>query len=548
MKVLIGGAWPYANGSLHIGHLAGLLPGDILARYHRSIGNEVHYVSGSDCHGTPVTLRARQENRTPLEISDKYHAEFTSVFARLGFSYDRYGKTSSAEHGDFVREFHRTLYRSRHIRETTARKAYCETCGQFLVDRYVSGACPFCGEAARGDQCDACGNVLEPEQLADPRCALCGSSPVFRESRFLSLVLSGLEEPLRRLLDSHPEWRKVVVSMTRRYLDEGLRDRALTRDLDWGVAVPHPRFAHQKVYIWAENVLGYLSMSQESTRERRTSFEDLWGPDSFHYYVHGKDNVPFHTIILPALLLANTDAGGPGWHLPDSIVASGYLTLEGRKISTSQNWAIWARDILERYQPDAIRYFLVANGPEKRDTDFSWHAFIHSVNSELLGGYGNLAHRTLAFIHRFLGGCVPAGRLAEDWRDRLTALFPAVGACIEEARFKDALDLVFNEVRAANRAFDAQQPWITRETDPEACADTLFSCVQAVANLSVLLRPFLPFSSERLAGELGLKADWHFQDVPSGRKLPEPSPLFDRIPREAEAEEKARLAGLSSHA
>ena len=240
MHILIGGAWPYANGSLHIGHLAALLPGDILARYHRAVGDDVHYVSGSDCHGTPVTLRARQEQRTPQEISDHYHQEFVRAFEQLGFTYDRYGKTSSEEHKAFVRDFHKTLYKSKHIKETSVFKAYCETCGQFLVDRYVKGRCPDCGQPARGDQCDNCGHILEPEQLLDPKCSLCGQFPVFRETHHLSLTLSELEEPLRKLVDLHPEWRKNVLAMTRRYLDEGLRERALTRELDWGIDVPHP--------------------------------------------------------------------------------------------------------------------------------------------------------------------------------------------------------------------------------------------------------------------------------------------------------------------
>lgn len=368
----------------------------------------------------------------------------------------------------------------------------------------------------------------------------------FRDTRQLTLSLPELRAPLEAWLESHPEWSRNAVSMTRRYLGEGLRNRALSRDLDWGIDVPHPRFSHQKIYIWAENVLGYLSMSHETTRERGSTFDALWGPDSWHYYVHGKDNIPFHTLILPALLMANTDAGGPAWHLPDAIVSSEYLTLEGRKISTSRNWAVWARELLDRYQPDAIRFYLMANGPEKRDADFTWGEFIRSVNGELVGAYGNLAQRTLAFIHRYLDGRIPQGSMDGDQRRQWELRFAEVGTAIRELRFKEALDRIFEEVRQANRLFDAQQPWITRTTDPAACGDTLYRCVQTVANLSVLLRPFLPFSSERLASDLGLRADWHPQEAEPGRVLPEPLPLFERIPRTAETEERARLSHMKA--
>lgn len=499
MQILIGAAWPYANGSLHIGHLACLLPADVIARYYRAKGDKVCFVSGSDCHGTPVAIRARQEGKSPQSICDHYHREFCQCFKKLGFTFDRYGKTRDQDHQDFVKAFHAALYQSPYVEERQAPQAFCPTCNTALADRFVQGQCPVCGQAARGDQCDACGTVLDPENLVGPVCSLCHTTPQFRQTRHLFIAISRLEAQLTAYLQAHPHWRKNAIAFTRRYIEEGLRDRALTRDLDWGIDVPKPGYEDKKIYIWAENVLGYLSMSQAVAQARGEDGGALWGPDSRHYYVHGKDNIPFHTIILPALLLAQ----GDGWKLPDEIISSEYLTLEGRKISTSQGWAIWVKDLVDRYHPDAIRYFLIANGPEKRDTDFSWRAFVHSTNGELLGAYGNFINRTLQFIAKYFGGQVPRGTLDPEIRGRIEGLFQSLGTLIQEGRLKEGLEQVFDLVRYANKVFDAQHPWETRETDHAACGNTLYNCVQIIAGLALLLEPFLPFSSAKIRGWLG---------------------------------------------
>ncbi len=537
MKILIGSAWPYANGSLHIGHLAALLPADVLARYYRAKGDSVYLVSGSDCHGTPVAIRARQEGKSPEEISDRYHAEFCDCFQKLGFSFDRYGKTSSDEHKSFVRDFHDKMYAGDYIYEKEAPQAYCHNCDAALADRFVNGKCPVCGNNARGDQCDACGTVLDPDNLLEPVCSICGGEPEFRPSKHLFIAISKLANELTAYLDAHPYWRKNAVAFTRRYIDEGLRDRAVTRDLDWGIDVPKEGYEHKKIYIWAENVLGYLSMSKAVADERGERFPDLWGEGSRHYYVHGKDNIPFHSIILPSLMIAN----GGKWRLPDDILSSEYLTLEGRKISTSQDWAIWVKDIADRYHPDSIRYFLIANGPEKRDTDFSWREFVNSHNGELLGAYGNLVNRTLAFIHKYFGARVPAGALNDEIDLRLRQLYPQAGGLIEKGSLKEALDGIFELVRFGNRYFDAQRPWVTRQTDSLLCEETLFNCVQIIANLSVLLEPFLPFSSGIVRGWLNLASHWQTVNVADGTPIPEPGLLFARIDKSAVDEELHRL-------
>lgn len=610
-KILIGGAWPYANGSLHIGHVAGLLPGDVLARYHRAAGDQVWFVSGSDCHGTPVAIRAKQEGKTPREISDHYHEEFTECFEKLGFSYDCYTKTSSREHIDFIQRFHKKLYESPYVYEKESPQAFCECCNTFLADRFVTGLCPKCGAPARGDQCDECGTVLEPENLEQPVCAVCGKPIQFKTSKHLYIAISKLEKELKDLVDKHPEWRKNAIAFTNKYISEGLRDRALTRDLEWGIPVPKEGYENKTIYIWAENVLGYLSASEvavkkacaaapsgtsaelptdvaaptadEAVGRAREEYASLWDskdPESIHYYVHGKDNIPFHTIILPALLIAN----GEGWRLPDRIISSEYLTLEGRKISTSRNYAIWLKDLLDQFDADSIRYYFLANGPEKRDADFSWNDYVLSHNGELLGAYGNFVNRTLAFVTKYYDGIVPSSHLSaeaatlvssaspanvapacsESLKDacvtpacdetlqnadptilaRLEGLYASVGKQIEVGAFRDAIREIFEFVHFANKYFDAEQPWITRTADPAKCENTIFQCVQIIANLSALLAPFLPFSSEKISRWLGTDLTWEIHGVPAGYALPATEILFQRIDKKVIEEETAKLKSI----
>lgn len=541
MKILIGGAWPYANGSLHIGHFAGLLPADIIARYHRLKGDDVYFVSGSDCYGTPVAIRAKLEGRTPEEISDSYHREFCDCFEKLGFCFDRYGRTTDESHIAFVQNFHKKLYHSRYITERTAPQAYCETCGTWLADRFVHGICPDCGAEARGDQCDACGSVLEPESLIDPVCSLCGNTPVFRESTHLFIEISKLEKELREFIHAHPDWRKNAIACGTRYINEGLRDRAITRDLSWGIDVPKEGYEDKKIYIWAENVLGYLSQSHAVCQERGTDFEELWGQDAKHYYVHGKDNIPFHIIILPALLLAQ----GSGYHLPDEIISSEYLTLEGNKISTSKNYAIWLKDIVDRYHPDSLRYYITASGPEKRDADFSWEEYYHHHNSELLGAYGNFVNRNLSFVQKYFDGFIPNGTPDEDLTTKTTHIFTSVGSLIERGALKEALGEIFDLVRYGNKYFDTNKPWETRNRDILSCQSTIYNCVQLIANLAVLLTPFLPFSSETVCQWLDLSPIWEKQEVNGGTKLPQTDILFERLDKKIIEEERSKLPSVN---
>jgi methionyl-tRNA synthetase len=538
MNVLIGAAWPYANGSLHIGHIAALLPGDVLARYYRAKGNTVFFVSGSDCHGTPVTIRAKQENKTPQQISEFYHSEFCECFKRLGFSFDLYGKTSGEEHKRFVLDFHRKLYDGGYVYENSTPQAYCDKCTQFLPDRFVIGFCPHCGENARGDQCEVCGSVLEPENLLQAKCSICGATPEFRPSNHLFLALTKMKDQLDDYIESHKSWRKNAYEMSKRYIREGLRDRSLTRDLDWGIDVPKDGFENKKIYIWAENVLGYPSACYALCNQKGLDFYRIWNSCK-QYYVHGKDNIPFHSIILPSLLIGRTDIE---LKLPDEIISSEYLTLEGKKISTSSNWAIWVKDILERYNPDSIRYFLIINGPEKRDTDFTWREFINSHNSELLGAYGNFVNRNLVFIQKSFEGKVPETQESPEIVQSLARVFSSVGTLIEQGFIKEALDTIFAFVRSANKFFDEEQPWVTVRSDIPKCKSTINACVQIIANLSILLEPFVPFSSDKVKNILDIgKTAWQPIKIDSGVKLAPVGILFERIDKKVIDEEMARL-------
>jgi methionyl-tRNA synthetase len=366
---------------------------------------------------------------------------------------------------------------------------------------------------------------------------VCGQTPVFKESKHLFIAITQLKDKLINFINSHPGWRKNAIAFSNRYINEGLRDRAITRDLEWGIDVPKNGYDSKKIYIWAENVLGYLSASKQIAEERGEDFAELWSDKSKHYYVHGKDNIPFHTIILPSILFAH----GGNWHLPDEIVSSEHLTLEGRKISTSRNWAIWVKDIADRYDPDSLRYFFIANGLEKKDNDFSWREYVNNHNGELLGAYGNFINRNLVFIDKYFDKVVPNGALNIEIEKRIQELYTSVGSKIEQANFRDALDEIFEFVRYSNKYFDTEKPWVTRNTDITSCENTLFNCVQIIANLVILLAPFLPFSSSKICDWLNITNEWKPQFIKIGFIIPKPDILFERIDKKVIDEEIQKL-------
>jgi methionyl-tRNA synthetase len=539
MSIFIGGAWPYANGSLHLGHISSLLPGDILARYYRLKGEKVLYVSGSDCNGTPITIRARQEGVSPQEIADRYHQEFESSLGKLGFSYDLYTRTDTVHHHKIVQEIFLELLENGLIYKKEIEQTYCENDQQFLPDRYVEGICPNCGDNARGDQCDHCSTVLEPLELLDRKCKICGYTPTTRLTEQFYFSLSSLQTELEKYTqaaEQNKNWRENAVSLTKRYLKEGLLDRAVSRDLSIGVSVPVAGYEEKKIYVWIEAVSGYYTASKLWGKETNQDDSTFWDSSTTSYYVHGKDNIPFHSIIWPGIL-----AGLEKKALPTHIVSNEYLTLEKKKLSTSKNWAVWVPDILERYNPDSIRYFLTINAPEKRDADFSWKEFIYSHNSELLGAYGNFVNRTLKFIEKSFDGEIPQNDIPMAIQDKVKRLYEEVGQCIETTSFKLGLEKVFELIRFSNKYFDEQQPWLQIKDNLEACRQTLATCVYLIANLAHVLTPFLPFSSSKVKDMIRInETDWRPFQVLSQR-LAHVEPLFERIDQVKIAEERERL-------
>ncbi|WP_224768208.1 methionine--tRNA ligase [Metabacillus idriensis] len=545
MSIFIGGAWPYANGSLHIGHIASLLPGDILARYYRLKGEKVLYVSGSDCNGTPISIRARQENVPAQVIADRYHKEFADSFQKLGFTYDCYTRTDHQHHHQAVQEIFMTLLDNGFLYEKETLQAYCGHCKQFLPDRFVEGTCPNCSAHARGDQCDACASILDPLDLINKTCKLCAHEPALKLTRHYYFELSALQEKLEKYAISAENkqlWRDNAIKLTKRYLSEGLQDRAASRDLPIGVPVPIKGYEEKKIYVWIEAVSGYLSASKLWSVKNQQDWQPFWSEGTKAYYVHGKDNIPFHSIIWPGILM-----GIGSLHLPDHIISSEYLTIEKKKLSTSQNWAVWVPQILENYHPDSIRYFLTVNAPEKRDTDFSWREFIHSHNSELLGAYGNLVNRTFKFIEKSFSSIVRPAVLDSEVESSINQLYQTIGKQIESGQFKAALDHLFSFIRRMNKYFDEQKPWISVKDNAAACENTLFTCTVAIANLSILLQPFLPFSSREIQELMGLKADkWSYTPLDSVIELSQVKPLFERIDKNRIEEEVSRLGSFIS--
>ena len=478
-----------------------VVTGDILARYYRLKGESVLYVSGSDCNGTPISIRANQEGVAIQDIADRYHQEFIESFAKLGFSYDLYSRTDSQQHHEVVQRIFLQLLENGYIYKKEIEQTYCEFDQQFLPDRYVEGVCPNCGHPSRGDQCDNCSTILDPLDLIDRKCKICGNEPTTKATEHFYFSLSSFQQELEeqvKKVRANKAWRENAIHLSERYLTEGLHDRAVSRDLPNGVSVPVQGYEDKKVYVWIEAVSGYYSASQQWANDTNQSDEAFWNEETVSYYVHGKDNIPFHSIIWPAILSGiRKDA------FPTHIVSNEYLTLEKKKLSTSKNWAVWVPSILESYNPDSIRYFLTANAPENRDADFSWREFIFSHNSELLGAYGNLVNRTLKFIDKSFEGAI-SGNLDVDIIEMIQSRYGEIGHLIEQGHFKQAIETIFETIRLGNKYFDTKQPWKEIHENREECKNILLTCVHIIANCAQLLSPFLPFSSDKVKEMLNL--------------------------------------------
>jgi len=552
-RILIGVAWPYANGPLHLGHITGAyLPADIFARYHRLKGNDVLMVSGSDQHGAPITIRAEQEFTTPQEIAAKYHRQFIDCWEKLGISFDLFTTTHTENHAQVTHDIFLTLLNKGYIYKDKMLQAYCPKCQRFLPDRYLEGTCPYCGfPKARGDECDECGKPLNPWELKELHCYLCSTPPRFESSEHFFLRLSAFQDKLRAWVREQTHWRRSVLSTTWKFLDEGLKDRAITRDLDWGVTIPQSGFEHKRIYVWFEAVIGYLSASKEWAKlyGNDSAWQAFWQGDSKSFYFIGKDNIFFHTLVWPAMLM-----GYSGLNLPYDVPANEFLTIEGKKLSTSRNWAIWLPDYLERYEPDPLRYALAANMPETGDSDFSWREFLRRNNNELVATYGNLAHRVLTFAYRNFDGAVPTpGELdgqSQELLHKSETTLSGVDSLLYRCNFKRAMGEAMSLAQEANRYLDEQAPWKTIKREPQASAKSVYTILSLLSTLKTIFYPFLPFSSEKLHKLLGFdgsvkEAGWKLQPLPPGQKLRQPQPLFVKLDDSIVAQETSQLDSVS---
>ena len=534
-RYLVTSALPYANGPVHIGHLAGVyIPSDIYVRYLRLRGEDVVSVCGSDEHGVPITIKARQEGVTPQDIVDKYHNIIKNAFKGLGISFDIYSRTTSPVHHKTASDFFRTLYDKGEFTEKTTMQYYDEEAGQFLADRYIVGTCPHCrNDRAYGDQCEKCGSTLNATDLIDPRSAITGSVPVLRETTHWFLPLDKHEAFLRKwILEGHKEWKVNVYGQCKSWLDLGLQPRAVSRDLDWGIPVPVEGAEGKVLYVWFDAPIGYISATKELTPD----WEKYW-KDEETKMVHfiGKDNIVFHCIVFPAMLRAHG-----GYILPENVPANEFLNLEGDKISTSRNWAVWLHEYLADFpgKEDVLRYVLCANAPETKDNDFTWKDFQARNNNELVAVLGNFVNRALVLTHKYYDGSVPErGELTDYDRDILGEL-PQIKRNLEENienyRFREALKEAMNIARLGNKYLADTEPWKLAKTDPERVKTILNVSLQITASIAIAVEPFMPFTAEKILGLLQIgKLGWEQLGdtslLEAGHRIGEPVLLFEKI-------------------
>lgn len=586
--ILVCVAWPYASAEIHQGNVTGsYLPADIFARYHRLKGSHVLMVSGSDSHGTPVTVKADQEGRSPAEVFEYYHRGFLDLFQKIGLSYDLFTHTDTENHHKVSQDIFKTLLESEYLYRKTTKQMYSPAAGMFLPDRYVEGTCPVCGhKRARGDQCDNCNTLFESaNELIDPHSKMDDSALELRDTEHYFLDLPAIADDglADWIQEDKDHWRPQVINFAQNLiLQEGLIGRAVTRDMDWGIQVPVDGWDSKVIYVWFEAVIGYLSASIEWAKNRGTpdAWKHWWyNPEARSYYFIGKDNIPFHSVMWPAQLsgierLYESDRTKQ-LNLPYDIPANEFMNMEGRKISGSQNWGVLMLDALDRHDPDPLRYYLTAVMPETRDSDWSWQGYVDRNNHELVANWGNLVNRVLNMIQRYFKGEVPdPGEL--EARDELflaeiDAGFESVGALYEASKFRAAAQELLRLSTSANQYLENTSPWKTAKSDLVATGRSLYSTLQAINGLKIMWAPILPFSSQklhRLLGEpdqlfgeqllndyqenkkshvaleydgAGANGSWSRIEIPAGRRLPKPEPLFKRLDKEVVEYELGRL-------
>ncbi|MDZ7757641.1 methionine--tRNA ligase [Rhodohalobacter sp.] len=545
-RKLVTSALPYANGPIHLGHLAGAyLPADLYTRFQRLKGEDIIHICGSDEHGVPITIAAEKEGVTPQEIVDRYHERNKAVFDKFGIDFDYYGRTSSETHRKTSQDFFLKLYEQGVFKKKSQEQYYDEDANMYLPDRYVKGTCPKCGHPeAYGDQCEKCGSSLSPTDLIDPVSALTGNKPILKSTEHWFIPLGDFQDRLQEWIDSRENWKPNVVGQCKSWLDGGLSDRAVTRDLTWGVPVPLPDGEGKVLYVWFDAPIGYISATKEWAEEKGEP--DLWKTywqDEETSLVHfiGKDNIVFHCIMFPAMLMQHGE-----FVLPENVPANEFLNLEGRKLSTSKGWAVWLEEYLDYFEADLLRYVLGTTLPETKDSDFSWNDFQSRVNSELADILGNFVFRTLSFTERFFDGAVP--KLSNPTELDLNTLKEIENQKqkIENAynsyKFREAIAETMHLARIGNRYFTETEPWKTRKENPEACGNTLNVCVQISAALSILFHPVLPAKMSQLRKQLGVPDTLQWDDVtsdliPAGQIVEQGEILFEKIEDEAVQEQ-----------
>lgn len=528
--IFIGGAWPYANNYLHIGHLAALLPGDVLAKYYRGTGANVIYVSGSDCHGTPITERAKKEGTTAKAIATHYHEEFTKTFNQIGFEYDKYSSTMSDYHKKFVQNCFQKLVDNGYIFEKEVTQDYCNNCGTFLSDREIVGTCPHCQGESTGDQCDNCSAALNSEEVLNKHCKECGNSTIMKNNQHLYFKLPAFKDELQQLIeDNKSTWRKNAIGEAQKYIDMGLVDRAATRQINWGVDVPIKGYEDKKIYVWIEAVLGYLSVGQEVAEGRGIDFQSFLSNTNktlLTYYVHGKDNIPFHTTIYPALLSGMKT----GYRLPDYIVSSAYVNLNNEKMSKSKGNLITVNELLDEFESDTLRFYFMANGPELKDVNSSKEDIIQTHNKFLVGVLGNFVNRNLSFISKKFDGLITEGNIDQTIIESTEKTFELVGSYIEKGEFRNAMNSIIEYISLGNKYYDEKQPWIQVKENISDFNDTTYTCIYMMANISNLIKPIMPNTSLKIKEMLNLpEYKWKIQNISGNIKINHQELLFTRI-------------------
>lgn len=537
-RTLVTSALPYANGPIHLGHLAGAyLPADLYTRFKRLKGEEIIHICGSDEHGVPITIAAEKEGVSPKEIVDRYHERNKAVFKKFGIDFDYYGRTSSETHKKTSQDFFLRLFNQGLFKKKRQKQFYDEDAGMYLPDRYVKGTCPKCGHPeAYGDQCEKCGSSLSPTDLIDPVSALTGNKPVVKSTEHWFIPLGNFQDKLQKWIDSRKDWKSNVVGQCKSWLDGGLSDRAVTRDLTWGVPVPLSDADGKVLYVWFDAPIGYISATKEWAEEKGDS--DLWktywqDKDTSLIHFIGKDNIVFHCIMFPAMLMQHGD-----FVLPENVPANEFLNLEGRKLSTSKGWAVWLEEYLEEFEPDLLRYVLGTTLPETKDSDFSWKDFQSRINGELADILGNFVFRALSFTERFFGGAVPElsnpTQLDTDTLTRIDTQKEKIEKAYNTFKFREAIAETINLARIGNRYFTETEPWKTRKENPEACGNTLYVCIQISAALSVLFQPVLPAKMAQLREQLGVPNAMKWDEVtpaiiPAGQIIKQGEILFKKI-------------------